>query len=439
MGANSSSTGFIYIELDDTNLRAGEEVRGKLGVSIKEPCNITGIDLTISGFECAIWEENKDTYRGKHTIFTQTLSLGRDIEATSFTTKIPFKLRLPEDLPASFQLGSKKDSAVTCVRYEIQACVSSRGKNRNLTCTRDFQVSVANAGETCQRANKISAESTMNLPSSCMVNKGSVVMELRVEESSFQRGDTIDARLYTQNRSQKPIKSHFFQLEQSIKMKSDCGKKRSVHVVVASEEHPGCERGGKNDNKLQLRVPSVSVANSYKGKLLRISYAVQGVGKMRCVEQPKVRVPVVIYSGNPGVPAKEVKCDDQPRKSLKDNCDDQPRKCLKDTGKANNGDDQPRKSLKDNCGDQPRKSVKDVTFSDQPRKSVKDGDQPRKMPELQLSDAKIEVFPTEDFSIYPTPSSNPAWNPASGPPQFVPNSHPAPWKIASAPPLFTPN
>lgn len=437
MGANSSSTGFIYIELDEYNLRAGEEVRGKLGVSIAEPCNITSIDLTISGMECAKWEENNVKYRGGHTIFTQTLSLGRDIEASSFTTKIPFKLRLPEDLPASFQLGSKKDSAVTCVRYEIQACVSSR-KNRNLTCTRDFQVSVGN-GETCQRVERITAESTMNLTSSCMFNRGSVVMELRVDENSFQRGDTIDARLYTQNRSQKPIKSHLFQLEQLIRMKSNCGKRRSVRVVVASEEHPGCGRGGKNDNKLQLRVPSVSVANSYKGKLVRVSYSVQGVGKMRCVEQPKVRVPVVIYSSNPGVPAKEVKCDDQPRKSLKDNCDDQPRKSHKGKGKANNCDEQPRKSLKDNCGDQPRKSVKDVTFLDQPRKSLKDGDQPRKSPELQLSDAKIEVFPAEEFSIYPAPSSNPAWNPASGPPQFAPNSHPVPWKIASAPPFFTPS
>lgn len=302
----------ILIHTDSRQYYSGEEVTGKVILTLAEPLEIDSLNLKLSGYEHAEFQfkdtRTVDSVGPNGTVTTTTVSgtnfangtntiYGREyvlfdchstLEAGVYT--FPFKLRLKENIPGTFWYRKDGLESQAEVDYQITAAVKSH-------LTSELQCSTGLVIAQPVKEEIMSAETYQEAKVSFMycIPRGQVSLSAAIDKTAYSPGDPVMLSLIVDNsKSNVDLPRFSFKLERTISLVAE-GKTHYRTNIVAKNQIEGVPKGDKAERIMTVNLP-IDTETSTDGQLIKCYYEL--VVELQVPWSPKIKTttPVRVFA-----------------------------------------------------------------------------------------------------------------------------------------------
>jgi len=260
----------IVISLDESEVRPGEEVVGKVLVSNDKPRKCGGISLKFKGYaevQCNRANPHSEVQNlsAQETYYKTKLQLWQDkshvLEAGKHS--FPISFRLPANVPASFQSSSGKVEHVCKARMKLKQSFDAKSKKAFTVLSKQY------AGyEALLMKPQLRCDDSLS-------GKGSkIVAKVEIDGTFYAPGDHIIIDADVSNESAKKIRSSaVFYMEVQYMMR---GARRTERYALNKIERPDIHPE-ETDSWVQekIEVPVVPTTGLDGCNIITISYGVE--------------------------------------------------------------------------------------------------------------------------------------------------------------------
>lgn len=309
----------ISIELDKTDVCAGETIRGKVVLQVVDAIPSRGVRLKLEGCETSIRHTGlgRSTARHQETAvwFSDELTLAgspreeigstlADAVKTLFsrdrypliepgTYEYPFEYTLPDHLPGDYE-STRGDVAI---RYELRAYV-------DIPLRVDIEASrLLTVYETLRHADDADSASVA-VDKQCLVPRGGhVLLKADIDRHAYKLGDDVRIRLDIDNQCNQLVDGAIVSLKQ-VETVQVHGESETREVVLASETFANCKAAPHEHEKHEIayKVLPELYPSIEEGRLVKVDYAIHIELEVDLAVNPIVEIPVRLYEdpGRPG-------------------------------------------------------------------------------------------------------------------------------------------
>lgn len=353
------SSGSCFVQLPQIVYSPGDVIDGILHLVISSPCNITSVELKISGKEVTYWCErrNETIYEGEgedrrsRQIDKYHYHYGRrsicKVRVPLYTAtgghlppgqySFPFKLQLPVNIPGTFHLsdfGNRRqhgESFNCSCEYKIKGIAVVQGMLKsNIKHQQMLQIV-----ERPPPIVGVAIEDNVHVRVCCCLNRGDFFISMRAEKNAYcgSAGEAVRMVVEMENRTQYDVDAIYLELVQRVKLQAQHVQESHEHGaynhltmrhgwdqggyhhnsgnykrtffkedVVCQQAFPGIRQGevqrGDRAKHIEMQLARV-LEPQCLGYMIECAYFLRVYAYIRCATSPQVRVPVCIYAPQP--------------------------------------------------------------------------------------------------------------------------------------------
>ncbi|CAK0804708.1 unnamed protein product [Prorocentrum cordatum] len=349
-----SSSGSCFVQLHQIVYSPGDVIEGVIHLMISVPCNITSVELKISGKELTYWCERKqetiaegagevrrtrssDKYyhhHGRRSICKVRVPVytanGAYLPPGQYS--FPFKVQLPANIPGTFHLndfpGTRRTHGerfnCTC-EYKMKGIAVVQGMLKsNIKHQQMLQIV-----ERPPPIVGVAIEDNVQVNICCCLNRGDFFISMRAEKNAFcgSTGEAVRMVVEMENRTEYDVDTIHMELIQRVRMKAqhvqesfesgEYNHKNMRHgwnqygnhnktlfkeTIAKQETFPGIGQGEvqRGDRARLIEMQLVhALEPQCLGYMIECAYFLRVYAYIQCATNPDVKVPVCIYAPQP--------------------------------------------------------------------------------------------------------------------------------------------